>query len=502
MAVPLYDLAIIGGGINGAGIARDAAGRGLSVILIEQDDLAAHTSSASTKLIHGGLRYLEYREFRLVREALREREILLRIAPHLVSPLRFLVPQGPGSRPRWMMRLGLFLYDRLGGKISLPRSHAVSLTGERQAAILRPGFGTGFAYYDCRTDDSRLVLANALDAAERGATILTGTRVHAAKAASGQWRLLLEPNPTRPRSAAPAEVHARALVNAGGPWAASVLHDLAGIAEGPSLRLVKGSHIVVPCHYPADEAYLFQNPDGRVVFAVPWLGRFTVIGTTDMPVGTDQRTSPVIGEEEIGYLLDAANAWFAKPLRREDIVATWSGVRPLVDDGKADAKAVTRDYLLHLSRTAGAPLLSVLGGKLTTYRRLAEEALARLASGLPAMAPEWTGREPLPGGDLPGASREDWVRTVQQRWPFLEPETARRLALSYGTRVERVLGNAQVAAHLGEDLGGGLTAAEAAYLCDHEWARSAEDILWRRTRLGMIVPDGTAARITVFIASR
>jgi len=487
-----FDLLIVGGGINGAGIARDAAGRGLKVLLVEQDDLAAHTSSASTKLIHGGLRYLEQAEFRLVREALQERERLLAIAPHLIRPLPFVMPAPEGGRPAWLIRLGLFLYDHLGGRISLPGSKRVSLKDEWGAG-LKPGLARGFLYSDCRVEDSRLVVLNALDARERGADIRTRTRFIEARREGDAWTARL-----RAADGAESEVRARAIVNAAGPWVDRVLARARGAEPERPPRLVKGSHIVVPRRYAGEHAYIFQNPDRRIVFAIPYERDFTLIGTTDAPWHGDP-AAPAISEEETAYLCESVNRYLADPVTPADVVHSYAGVRPLYDDGEAEASAVTRDYVLKLGEAEAPQILSCFGGKITTYRRLAEHALEKLAPFLPAMGEPWTADAPLPGGDI--ADFDAFLAEVRGRWPFLSEATALRLARAYGTRIGRVLGGAGRPADLGEDLGGGLHAREVDYLTAQEWARTAEDILWRRSRLGLHVPPGTAERLEKHIGS-
>ncbi len=481
----MYDLLIIGGGINGAGIARDAAGRGLSVCLVEQDDLAGHTSAASTKLIHGGLRYLEYYEFRLVREALAERERLLAIAPHIVWPMRFVLPLGAGMRPAWMIRAGLFLYDHIGGKRSLPGSRAVRLdAGGFGAGLARQG-GRAFAYSDCWVEDSRLVVLNAVDAAERGASIRTRTRLVSAHRQDGVWWAVLASKETEEA------VQARMVVNAAGPWVGQVLAGALGQNAAAHTRLVKGSHIVVKRLYEGEHAYLLQNPDRRVIFVIPYEGAFSLIGTTDLPWDEDARHVE-ISPGETAYLCDAVTRWTARPVTPADVVWSYSGVRPLHDDGAQSASAVTRDYVLELDApAAAAPALSIYGGKITTYRRLAEAALARLGVG----GASWTGTAPLPGGDLPKADFPHFVADLRAAYPFLPADLAHRLARAYGTRVSAMLGTAKSLSGLGDDLGGGLTQAEVAYLRDREFARTAEDVLWRRSKLGLHVPAGTQARL-------
>ena len=482
-----YDLLVVGGGINGAGIARDAAGRGLSVLLVEQDDLASHTSSASTKLIHGGLRYLEQYEFRLVREALIEREILLGIAPHLIQPLTFVLPHKHGTRPAWMLRLGLFLYDHLGGRKTLPGSHGVSLKGTRWSAGLVPGIAKGFTYADCRVDDARLTILNARDAADRGATIATRTRFLAAERHDDFWRATIADG-SGERS-----VEARAIVNAAGPWVGKVLGEVVGAAPESPPRLVKGSHIVVPRLFDGDHAYILQNPDGRIVFAIPYERAFTLIGTTDVAWAGDP-AAPHIDAAETAYLCESINRYFTRTITPDDVVHSYAGIRPLYDDGADAASEVTRDYVLRLGRDKGPQLLSVFGGKITTYRRLAEHALEKLAPFLPPMSAPWTAKAPLPGGDMPHADLAAFTADIRRRWPDLADENAARLARAYGTRVEHVVG--------GADLGGGLTTSEVDYLVGQEWARTAEDILWRRSKLGLHVGPDAKARLTAYLEGR
>jgi glycerol-3-phosphate dehydrogenase len=479
------DLLIIGGGVNGCGIARDAAGRGLSVLLVERDDLAAHTSSASTKLIHGGLRYLEYYEFRLVREALAEREVILGIAPHLVKPMRFVMPLVDDMRPAWMIRTGLFLYDHIGGKTSLPKSEGVKLEGTPWGAGLKD-IERGFVYSDAWVDDARLVALNAISAAEKGATIRTHTGFKAAKRDGGRWIATLDDG---------SEVSARAIVNTSGPWVSRVLGDLVGAHEELPPRLVKGSHIIVPRMYEGEHAYILQNEDKRIIFAIPYERDFTVIGTTDKPFEGDP-SAPKIDRGEIDYLCTSINRYFAKPIGEDDIVASYSGVRPLFDDGAEDASAVTRDYVLKLGTSEGPQVLSAFGGKITTYRRLAEHALEKLEPYLPEMGKSWTGDTPLPGGDLPGGDFEAFLLMVRDRWPFLAPDTAERMARAYGTRIAMVLGDATEL----DDLGGGLSTREIDYLVTHEWARTADDILWRRTKIGLHTGEATRAQVESYLA--
>ncbi|HEX8447448.1 MAG TPA: glycerol-3-phosphate dehydrogenase [Sphingomonas sp.] len=484
----LYDLLVVGGGINGTGIARDAAGRGLSVLLVEKDDLASHTSSASTKLIHGGLRYLEYYEFRLVRESLIERERLLALAPHIIWPLRFVLPQPPGARPGWLIRLGLFLYDHIGGRRTLPGSRGVALRSTPWGAGLRDTVTRGFVYSDCWVEDARLVALNAVDAAARGATVRTRTALTAARREGDRWiATLTGPNGTE-------TVAARAIANAGGPWVDRVLGAVAGAQPERPPRLVKGSHIIVRRMFDGAHAYILQNADKRIVFAIPYERDFTLIGTTDVP--WDHASGPpAISEDETRYLCDSVNGYFAQPITPGDVVHSYAGVRPLFDDGRDEAAAVTRDYVLRLGTEGGPQVLSIFGGKITTYRKLAEHALEKLAPFLPPMRPAWTDGVPLPGGDMPGGDFDAFLAAVQTRWPFLAPDLSQRLARAYGTRIAEVIGDATDMAGLGRHYGGGLTQAEVDYLIAREWARTAEDILWRRSKLGLHVGPDTAAAL-------
>jgi glycerol-3-phosphate dehydrogenase len=482
------DLLIIGGGINGAGIARDAAGRGLSVTLAEQHDLAAHTSSASTKLIHGGLRYLEQYEFRLVREALQERERLLGIAPHIIWPLRFVLPHAKDMRPAWLLRLGLFLYDTIGGRRRLPATQTLRLDGTGLGAGLAPNLTKGFAYSDCWVEDSRLVALNAQDAAAHGARILTRTRLIQARRADGLWHATLRDLTTSREFT----VQAGMLVNAAGPWVADLIGGTLGLNTTRRTRLVKGSHIVVPRLYEGEHAYILQNPDRRIVFTIPYEQRYTLIGTTDLPYDADP-TTVTISPAETTYLCDSVARWFAHPPKPADVVWSYAGVRALFDDGAATASEVTRDYVLDLDAPPNAAkLLSVFGGKITTYRRLAEHALEKL--GVPGAS--WTATKPLPGGDIPHADFEPWYAQFAARHPHLPPAQSRRLARAYGTNAEAI-----AAAPPGQDFGAGLTQAEIDYLTIQEFARTAEDILFRRSKLGLHVPPGTAEAIDAYLAA-
>lgn len=486
----IYDLAVVGGGINGVGIAADAAGRGLRVFLCEKEDLAQHTSSASSKLIHGGLRYLEHYEFRLVREALAEREVLLAKAPHIVKPLRFVLPHRPHLRPAWMIRAGLFLYDHLGKRKKLAGSRGVRFAAD---SPLRPEITRGFEYADCWVDDARLVTLNAMAAREQGAQIHTRTRCVSARRSKGLWLLQLEH-----ADGQTFQVRARALVNAAGPWVAQFIRDDLQQASPYGIRLIQGSHIIVPRLYEGEHAFILQNEDGRIVFAIPYLERFTLIGTTDR----EYRGNPAevkISDEEIDYLLAISNAHFKRPLSRGDILHTYAGVRPLCDDESDEPSAITRDYTLALSANAGeAPLLSVFGGKLTTYRKLAEAALAQLAAFFPGMRGSWTASAPLPGGEHM-SSVADLTTQLCQRHAWLPQSLALRWSSSYGSRSEQLLEGASSLTDLGEHLGGGLYAREVDYLRRHEWACSAEDILWRRSKLGLFLSPSERLQVEEYL---
>ena len=485
----IYDLAVIGGGVNGAGIARDAAGRGARVLLLEGGDLAQGTSSASTKLIHGGLRYLEHYEFGLVRESLKEREALWRIAPHIIHPMRFVLPYVEGLRPRWLLRLGLFLYDHIGGRKKLPTTRTVDLRRHVAGAPLKGGFSTGFEYSDGWVDDARLVVLNALDAAEKGATVYTRTRVEGASRDTQGWLIRTTGGTYR----------ARALVNAAGP---NVLGVEGSLGEAPdyAMRLVRGSHLVVPKLFDHPYSYFFQLPDGRIFFAIPYQRDFTLIGTTDR----DQAPGEPIAasEEEIAYLCEGASRYFARAITPADVVWTYSGVRPLIDDGSGKPEAATRGYRLELSDPgAGAPLLSVYGGKITTYRHLAEEAVNLLAARLPALGGRaWTTSQALPGGDFPVEGLDTLKAALAADYGFLGEADVDRIARAYGTRARRWLGDAQGWQALGRLFGAGLTQAEVDYLRKQEWAVSAEDVLWRRTKLGLRLSESEQAALSDYLA--
>ena len=489
---PVFDLFIIGGGINGCGIARDAAGRGLSVSLVEQDDFASATSQWSTKLIHGGLRYLEYYEFRLVAESLREREVLLRAAPHLIEPLQFILPHEPHLRPRWMISAGMMLYDLLGGKKSLPRSRSVRLAGSPLASGLKPRYAHGFSYYDARVDDARLTLANARGAADLGARIAPRTRFVGAVMREGLWHITVQDM----RSGAQRQERARLLVNAGGPWVLDVLRHVKGVTQKAGVKHVRGSHIVVPRLHAGEHAYILQNADQRIVFIIPYQGAYSLIGTTDVAV--DEYARPRISPEEIDYLCQAASAYSSKPVKAADVVWTYSGVRPLYDDGGADAKAITRDYVLEVNDSAGAPLLNIFGGKLTTYRKLAEHALEKLAPHFPEMGAPWTHARPLPGGDLPGGLAT-LVADLAQRYPFLPKEHAIGIARRHGSQAQHVLGGADSIEALGEYFGAGLYECEISHMLTDEWAFTPEDVLWRRSKCGLMMTGPERERVTAYV---
>ncbi|GAC1030292.1 glycerol-3-phosphate dehydrogenase [Pseudomonas sp. No.21] len=489
----VYDLAVVGGGINGVGIAADAAGRGLSVFLCEKDDLAQHTSSASSKLIHGGLRYLEHYEFRLVREALAEREVLLAKAPHIVRPMRFVLPHRPHLRPAWMIRAGLFLYDHLGKREKLPGSRGLKFGA---GSPLKADIARGFEYSDCWVDDARLVVLNAMAARERGAHVHTRTRCVSARRSKGLWHIHLERADGTLLS-----IRARALVNAAGPWVAKFIKDDLKQKSPYGIRLIQGSHIVVPRLYEGEHAYILQNEDRRIVFAIPYLERFTLIGTTDREYQGDP-AKVAISAEETAYLLDVVNRHFKQQIGEKDILRTYSGVRPLCDDESDDPSAVTRDYTLSLEAHPGeAPLLSVFGGKLTTYRKLAESALAQLAPFFPNAKPSWTASQPLPGGEQMN-SQADLAEALCNRFGWLPDSLARRWAGTYGSRTWAMLDGVQNLTDLGEHLGSGLYAREVDYLCREEWATGLDDILWRRTKLGLFMTPGQQERLAQYLLNR
>ncbi|GAA0776500.1 glycerol-3-phosphate dehydrogenase [Roseibium denhamense] len=490
-----YDLLVIGGGINGTGIARDAVGRGATVMLAEMGDLAGATSSASTKLIHGGLRYLEYYEFDLVRKALKEREVLWRAAPHIAWPLRFILPHHKDLRPAWLLRLGLFLYDNLGGRKLLPATKTVRLDQAPFAQGLKPLFQKGFEYSDCWVDDARLVVLNALDASDRGAKILTRTKCISARRNDDHWSVVLKDLVSGDERTVTASV----LVNAAGPWVAEMLRGVVGANNSSAVRLVKGSHIIVPRQFEHDRCFIFQNGDGRIVFAIPYEDDFTLVGTTDVDY-QDDLSKVEISQDEVSYLCKAVSEYLEKPVTPEDVVHTYSGVRPLYDDGAKDAKAATRDYVLELEAGENKPaLLSVFGGKITTYRKLAEHVLAKLEPHLPFKRGVWTAYAPLPGGDFNVDEVDAHMAKLREDFPFLDLKFASRLIRLYGTQVRAILGEAKTEADLGKCFGYNLYEAEVLFLIKREWARSAEDVLWRRSKLGLRLSKEEAVELDRFI---
>ena len=495
-ALDTADLLVIGGGINGAGIARDAAGRGLSVVLCEKDDLAQHTSSASTKLIHGGLRYLEYYDFLLVRHALQEREILLKSAPHIIWPLRFLLPHHSDLRPRWLIRLGLFLYDHIGGRKLLPGSWGVDLSKHVGGAPLKAEFSYAFEYSDCWVQDARLVVLNARDAQQHGARILTRTKCTALERMEDYWIVTLENH----RDKQVTKLQARSVVNASGPWVKQTIDlDVTTDTEN-DVRLVKGSHIVVPRIFDHDYPYIFQNADGRVMFAIPYEQDFTLLGTTDIEISGDPN-NVVIDEAEITYILDAINEYFKTPVRREDVVWSYSGVRPLFDDDAKSASKVTREFVLQLDQN-GPPLLSVFGGKITTYRKLSEQAVDMLKQPMAFRTPGWTASAALPGGDIENADFTAFQVKCRERYRWLDETLLADYTRNYGTEINLLLENCSSINDLGEDFSGGLFESEVNYLIDNEWAETAEDILWRRSKKGLRVAVGTDLRLQQYIDLR
>jgi glycerol-3-phosphate dehydrogenase len=494
----VHDLAIIGGGINGCGIARDAQGRGLSVVLVEQGDLGGATSSASTKLIHGGLRYLEHFEFRLVREALVEREILLKLAPHIIRPMRFVLPHHKGLRPWPVIRLGLLLYDHLGGRELLPPTRTLDLTRDTAGGPLKGEFRRGFEYSDCWVQDSRLVILNARDAADRGATILPQVRCVHAQQEADRWLLRVENVQSRKQSA----LSARVLINASGPWVSDVQSKVLGKNVSARVRLVKGSHIVVDRLFDHGRSYIFQNADDRICFAIPYEEDFTLIGTTDEDYKGDPAHAS-ISDKETDYLLGAVNEYFRSSVQRDAIRWTYSGVRPLYDDGSSKAQEATRDYELTFeAETKRAPLLSIFGGKITTYRRLAENAMEKLSRIFPNMGQAWTQSAALPGGDFAPEHLDAEVTRLERTIADLPHKHAERLFMTYGTRASKFLEGASRFDDLGENFGAGLSQREVDYLISEEWARSADDILWRRTKLGLKVTGEQRQKLNSYVVSR
>ena len=493
-----YDVFIIGGGINGCGIARDAAGRGYTVGLCEAGDLGSGTSSASTKLIHGGLRYLEHYEFRLVREALKEREVIWQMAPHIVRPMRFILPHHSGMRPWWMLRIGLFLYDHLGGRKRLPGTTTIDLQQGEAGQPLKPEFRSGFEYSDCWVEDSRLVILNAMDAAERGAEIATRTRVVSATGEQDRWRLTLEDQRTGEQRA----VTSRIVINAAGPWVDMVLRSVFGMNDAQNVRLVRGSHIVVRQKFAHDKCYIFQNADNRIIFAIPYEKNYTLIGTTDAE--QEAIDGPIeITPEEIDYLCAAASEYFNEPVLTEHVVWTYAGVRPLYDDGATAAQEATRDYVIKAERSeSGAPLINIFGGKITTYRKLAEAMLEEIGDRIGERGKPWTKTSTLPGGEFPVDGLEKEVADLLERHPFLDAPHAERLIRFYGRRSAEILKDVDDAEALGSRFGSDLHQREVDYLMQHEWAETAEDILFRRTKIGIELDESQTAKLEDYMQHR
>lgn len=492
-----FDVFIIGGGINGCGIARDAAGRGFSVCLAEMNDLASGTSSWSTKLIHGGLRYLEHYKFQLVRKSLVEREVLWANAPHIIRPARFVLPHENSARPAWLVRLGLFIYDHLGGRKLLPPARMINLREDHAGDCLNPAFAKAFEYSDCLVDDSRLVVLNAIDAASHGAQIRTRAKVDSARRENGLWHVVMKAQ-TQPN---PSEVVTRTLVNAAGPWVDQILKTVAGAQSPQNVRLVQGSHIVVKRLYDHDRCYIFQNSDGRVIFAIPYENDFTLIGTTDRDYDTDPGTAEIT-PTEIDYLCSATSNYFASPVRREDIVWSFSGVRPLFDDGASKAQEATREYVLKQEGDEqSGGLINIFGGKITTYRKLAEEVTEKIEGILGTRQPAWTKTTPLPGGNFRAGHENKEFDDLMGAYPFLAESEARRLVKCYGRLAKEILGAAKSKKDLGREFRAGLTEAEVGYLISREWAMTAEDILWRRTKLGLYFSKQDVAELAAFVGS-
>ena len=489
-----FDVFVIGGGINGTGIARDAAGRGFSVCLCEADDLASGTSSASSKLIHGGLRYLEHYDFGLVRKALKEREVLLGIAPHIISPMRFVLPHSKGLRPWWFLRLGLFLYDHLGHRKILPGTNSLNLTKRSAGAPLKSGFKRGFEYSDCWVDDARLVVLNAMDAAARGAHIQVRKKVVKARRRKGYWQITTR-NTLTGRTE---EITAKVLVNAAGPWVDDVLGSAFDLNTAQNVRLVRGSHIVVPKLFDHDKAYIFQNSDGRIIFAIPYEEDFTLIGTTDIDHGKELGTVE-IDQQEADYLCNCASEYFASKVLPNDIIWTFSGVRPLYDDGASAAQEATRDYVIQAEAEEQSLLINIFGGKITTYRRLAETILEHVEDFLGKRGNSWTGQSSLPGGDLGTKDSRELANQLLRRFPFINDRTTCRMARLYGTRALEILRDVTTVTDLGQHFGNGLYQKEVDYLIEQEWALTAEDILFRRTKTGLTMPESGVAALGKYL---
>jgi len=491
----VYDVFVIGGGINGCGIARDAVGRGYSVGLAEMNDLGSGTSSWSTKLIHGGLRYLEHFEFRLVREALMEREILLKMAPHIIWPMRFVLPHHKGLRPAWLLRLGLFLYDNLGGRKILPGTKVLNLRNDVAGASLKDTYTKAFEYSDCWVNDSRLVVLNAMDARERGAEIKTRTKVVSIKQVDDQWEIVLKSTESGEEST----VFASLIVNAGGPWVDEILKSSMGKNDVKNIRLVQGSHIVIRKKFDHPKAYFFQNSDERIFFGIPYEQDFTLVGTTDQDFIGDL-ADVKISSGEIDYLCEGASHYFKEPIIRDDIVWTYSGVRPLYDDGATKAQEATRDYVLKTEGEGTLKYINIFGGKITTYRRLAESMLEKIGDIIGEKGSSWTQNSVLPGGEFPVSGFDELVAEIHQLYPFLEGRLVQRLVRAYGMKVHEILNNASSAAELGEDFGHGLNEVEVRYLINREWAQKADDVLWRRSKLGIRFTKKQKNRLETFMA--
>lgn len=492
----VVDVLVIGGGINGAGVARDAAGRGLSVILCEKDDLAQGTSSRSGKLVHGGLRYLEYYEFRLVREALIEREVLMNSASHIIWPLRFVLPHSPDDRPAWLVRLGLFLYDHLGGRKKLPGTTTMNLHKAPEGAPIKDAYKKGFAYSDCWVDDARLVALNAVDASRLGAEILTRTACTSARRNGDNWHIEL----TDTRTGQTRNVTARALINAGGPWVNDIINRVTGTNSRRAVRLVKGSHIIVPKFWDGPHAYLVQNHDKRVIFINPYEGDKALIGTTDIPhEGLPENLA--VSDSEVSYLIAAVNKYFKQQLTEADVVQKFAGVRPLYDDGNGNPSAVTRDYVLDLEAGSGAPLLNIFGGKITTFRKLSEHAIDKLAGYFPKVTKTWTADATLPGGDIPDADFEAFTRALAMQYSWMPEKLTNHYARLYGTRTHQIIGSANSMDDLGQQFGPDLFEAEVRFLCAEEWAQTPEDILYRRTKHNLHMSDEEQARFSAWFTA-
>jgi len=493
----IFDIFIIGGGVNGAGIARDAAGRGHSVYLAEMNDLASGTSSAATKLIHGGLRYLEHYEFSLVREALIEREILWDMAPFIIKPMRFILPHQKGLRPKWFLRLGLFIYDYIGGRKKLPPTKTLNLKTDIAGKPLRQNFSTGFEYSDCFVDDARLVILNAKGASDRGASINVRTKVIKASQKNDIWQVEVKNQLTNKKQI----IKAKSLINATGPWSDFVTSNIDDMGQTHNVRLVKGSHIVVNKLYDHDKCYIFQNADNRIIFAIPYQEDFTLIGTTD--VDYDGNPSDVsISSDELNYLCDATSHYFSQQITRANVVWAYSGVRPLFDDGADEAQEATRDYVLKLETDGGAPLLNIFGGKLTTYRHLAEEVLEKIEGIIGKKKPKWTANSTLPGGDFAIGKFDALVNQLRKEYSFISRTQIKRMVRLYGTLTKELLGDAKTYSDLGEDFGANLSVREVEYLIKNEWAITADDILWRRTKIGLIIKDRDRRALERYLKTR